>query len=181
VQGNPDRGGGGLSISIANFTTTSVQAQAVQNSLRWIQAQIGSYPTCDNWLGGSDNVTNTINTLLGQTNTVTTDSVGVGNFSNPGVNAVYGTAGTNLPTDGTALLTVNLNGAYFNANAGVGPGVVGINAGSSQAQLLILLHELAHATDAAGFQTNDSGQTIQAQNNQLLMQNCAGFIKSVPN
>jgi hypothetical protein len=175
------QGGGGGLLMIANFTTAGAQAQAVQNSLRWIEAQIGSFPICDNWLGGNDNVTNIINTLLGQTATVTTDSVGVGNFNNPAVNAVYGTAGTNLPTNGTALLTINVNGAYFNKNAAVGPGAVGINAGSSQAQLFILLHELAHATDAAGFQENDIGQAIQAQNNQLLMQNCAGFIKSVSN
>ena len=179
--GGPSVQGGGANFTVANFTTTGVQAQTVQNSLRWIEAQIASFPTCDNWLGGNDNVTNTINTLLGQTNAVTTDSVGVGNFSNPAVNAVFGTAGTNLPTDGSALLTVNLNGAYFNSQAGVGWGVTGINAGSSQAQLFILLHELAHGTNAAGFQSNDSGQAIQTQNNQLLMRNCAGFIKSVSN
>jgi hypothetical protein len=165
-------------IAITHWSNTSAQATGVQNSLRWIQSQIGSYADCDSWLTGNNDV---INTLLGQGNGVTTESVGVGNFSDPLVNAVYGTTGTNLPTDGTALLTVNASGAYFNSSASVGAGVTGINGGSDQAKLFILLHELAHATEAAGFQSGDSGGIIQGQNNRLLLQKCGDFIKSVSN
>jgi hypothetical protein len=186
TQGGANNSGANKVIGISQLTTTSAQAVGVQNSLRWIQAQISSYTDCDNWLGGDNNVTSVINTLLGQTPDVTTDSVGVGRFNDPTVNAVYGTTGTNLPTDGSALLTINLSGAFFNSNASAGTGVQGINGGSQQAKLFILLHELAHATGAAGFLSGDSSATPQgaqnqASNNALLQQKCGSFIKSVSN
>jgi len=174
------QGGANGVIKVANWTTSGAKAVGVQNSLRWIGSQITAYTDCDSWLSGNDDV---INTILGQTGSVTTDRVGVGHFSNtPGTttNAVAGVAGTNLP-DGSALLTVNLDGAYFNSGISVGSGVSGINGGSDQAKLFILLHELAHLTGAQGFQSNDSGAAIQSQNNNLLLQHCGNFIKSVSN
>jgi hypothetical protein len=45
-----------------------------------------------------------------------------------------------------------LNGAFFSASASVGYGVpAGSAAASPAAQALTLLHELPHATEAAGF------------------------------
>jgi hypothetical protein len=58
------------------------------------------------------------------------------------------------------------------------PGIVG---GSAQAQMFILLHELAHLTEAAGFNPNDSSTAAQNQNNSMLLNNCGGFIASMPN
>jgi len=131
-------------INITNFSTTSTQALAVQSELRFIQDNIGSYATCNSWLAGNNAV---IGTILGQGPYPAVALVGVGTFSSSTINAVSGNVGTNLP-DGTALITVNSNGGYFNSSAGVGVGVSEVNAGSPRAQLLILLHELAHLTQA---------------------------------
>jgi RHS repeat-associated protein len=166
-------GGKNSTITVANYTRTSSQAIGVQNSLRFLGAELLQDPTCSNWLTGNQNV---ISTLVG---TGPNNSyVGVGNFSGTGnsvVNAVAGVGGTNLPAG--SLLTVNLNGAYFNAN--VSTGYMGnIAGGTPLAQAFILLHELGHLTQAAGFQDNDSpstpaGQANQNSNNLLVEQNCA--------
>jgi hypothetical protein len=95
---------------------------------------------------------------------------GVGDFSDPTVNAVFGNTGTNLGLN--AGITVNANGAYFSSSVTVGVGVTGITGGTAAAQVFILLHELAHATGAAGFLDNDSDPTRQAANNALVLQNC---------
>jgi len=166
-------GGDGTSINIANWTSTSAQAIGVQNSLRWIQSQITRYSDCDQWLSGNGAV---IDTILDQ------GRVGVGSFANtPGTitNAVSGVNGTNL-TNG-ALLTVNLSGAYFSGSEPVGNLVHGINGGSNQAKLFILLHELAHLTQADGFQPEDNGRDLQNQNNSILLNKCGDFIASVRN
>lgn len=59
----------------------------------------------------------------------------------------------------------------------------GINGGSEQAQLFILLQELAHATEAAGFQAPGNTTAVQNQNNALLLSDndCGYFIASVKN
>lgn len=181
----PDGGGGGSTqggatdplINIKNWTSTSAQAVGVQNSLRWIQSQITQYSDCDKWLSGNGAV---IDTILGQSSASPTDLVGVGNFSDPLTNAVAGTTGTNLAV-GSAFLTVNLNGAYFNSGASVGAGVSGINGGSDQAKLFILLHELGHLTGAQDFVDGDNIGYYQRRNNALLMSHCGDFIKSVGN
>jgi hypothetical protein len=171
--GGDTQGAAAGPIQINNWTSTSLQAVGVENSLRWIESQIGQYTDCDKWLSGNGAV---IDTILNQ------GLVGVGNFgATPGTitNAVAGVGGTNL-TNG-ALLTVNLSGAYFSSSAPVGNLVPGINGGSDQAKLFILLHELAHLTQAANFQPGDNTTALQNQNNSLLLNNCGDFIASVKN
>jgi hypothetical protein len=99
---------------------------------------------------------------------------GVGNFSVSTVSAVAGVGGTNLAA-GSALLTVNLGGAFFNSSYTVSGGGQTYQGGTNQAQGFILLHELGHLTGAQGFQSNDSGPNSSAQqsNNNLVQQNCA--------
>jgi hypothetical protein len=76
------------------------------------------------------------------------------------------------------LITVNTNGAFFNSSVSVGYDVPAwITGGSNAAQALILLHELAHDLNAAGFNQNDAGNAAaEGQNNQLVLQNCGNVI-----
>jgi hypothetical protein len=96
------------------------------------------------------------------------DTVGVGVFSNPSVNAVTGVVGTDLPAG--ASITINLNGAFFSSGASTGMPVV--TGGTAEAQVRILLHELAHATGAADFRSGDQGKGDQDYNNGLVSQHC---------
>ncbi len=115
----------------------------MQNDLRWLQQAIGQDPDCAKWLKG---YYNDINFMLDAPGSgATMMAVGVGSFSKAGYNAVAGTAGTNLPTG--MLITVNLNGAFFNSGpaSSVGFGIPSwIKGGTPAAQAEILLHELAH-------------------------------------
>jgi len=175
------QGGTAKTITITNLSTTNARAVAVQNDLRWLQQAIDADPACSKWLSGSDTA---ISFMLGVAGTGSLGMmVGVGTFSDNTVNAVEGTSGTNL-SPGSMLITVNTNGAFFSAQASVGYGVpAGITGGSGAAQALILLHELAHALEAAGFIANDgpmaNGQpnvAAQTANNQLVMQNCGNIV-----
>jgi RHS repeat-associated protein len=153
-------------IKVSNYQTTSPKATGVQNALRWIQSELPNDATCDSWLHNNSFV---IDLVLGNNPDVKFQT-GVGDFSDPTVNAVFGNTGTNLGLN--AGITVNANGAYFSSSVTVGVGVTGITGGTAAAQVFILLHELAHATGAAGFLDNDSDPTRQAANNALVLQNC---------
>jgi hypothetical protein len=167
---------------VSNLSTTSAQAIAIQNDLRWLEQAIAGDPTCSKWLGSS--VSSDIEYMLGN-NPGGQMMVGVGSFSDNGTNAVAGTNGTNM-TPGSMLITINTNGAFFNSSAGVGYGVPSwIQAASAAEQGLILLHELAHLVEAAEFVQNDGPLNNpnyvnnQKTNNQLVMQNCGSIINSL--
>jgi RHS repeat-associated protein len=162
-------------LKVKNLSTTSAQATGVQNSLRWLQVAISQDDTCNSWL--KDNQGD-ISWMLGGA-PGSTMAVGVGNFSGPGAsttNAVAGNSGTDLP-DGM-LITVNLNGAFFYSNSIAGYGT-NIQGGTDAAKALILLHELAHITEAQGFINDDGGannEAAQTRNNQLVLENCGGVV-----
>jgi hypothetical protein len=176
--------GTSTTINVSHLSTTSSQALDVQNDLRWLEQAIAGDPSCESWLGKNESVSTGIGYMLGN-NPGNQMMVGVGSFSGSGTNAVAGTNGTNM-TPGSMQITINTNGAFFNASAGVGFGVPSwILADSPAEQGLILLHELAHGLGAPNFIQNDgpiNGQpNVQAQttNNQLVMQNCGSIINSL--
>jgi RHS repeat-associated protein len=70
-----------------------------------------------------------------------------------------------LDVPGVAII-VNGQGAFF--YGGTGP--------TTNDQILILLHELAHVTGAPGFAPNDSASDAQAANAALLKEKCAKAI-----
>ena len=133
-------------IRIEGFSTTSASAIGVQNSLRWIRAALEQDADCSGWLNGNSEV---ITTLLGEGPESSVVYAGVGKFSDPTVNAVAGIGGTNLP-DGSALLTVNTEGAFFNSDALTDSGRT--KGKTDVAKAFILLHELAHLTQAGARQ-----------------------------
>ena len=182
VSGDTGSDGGDASpvLTVTKFSTTSVQALIVQNDLRWLQQAINQDPTCSDWLQGSNAAINFMLDAPGSGATMM--AVGVGNFSTTD-NAVASTTGTNLP-EGT-LITVALNGAFFNAGPSnsVGYGLPSLITGNSNgAQAEILLHELAHDLGAGGFQDDGplpNGQPnvgAQTINNGLVMKYCGGVV-----
>ena len=169
-------------IKISHLSTTSKKALTVQNDLRWLQAAIAQDPNCDDWLSNNDQAVNFMLDAPG--GGATSMMVGVGSFSDSAVNAVEGTNGTNM-APGSMLITVNTNGAFFNSgpSSTVGYGVPSwITGGSPAGQALILLHELAHAVGAAGFNNNDYGDAqAETQNNNLVLKNCGDIISLLGN
>jgi hypothetical protein len=159
-------GGGGEApkvIHVSNYTTAGPKATEVQNSLRWLQAELQGDADCDKYLANNQLV---IDQLLG--NTGGAMMVGVGNFDDPSINAVAGPAGTDL-SSGVGI-AVALGGAYFNSSASTG--VAGIAGGTVAAQVLILLHELGHSTGAADFLDNDNNADAHGHNNGLILSHC---------
>ena len=165
--------GGGDNFSLTNYSTTSPQALLVQATLYDLFTLLPLDPKCNDWL--TDNGT-TIAAILGNAPSY----VGVGDFSSPTTNAIAFANAPGLPPG--ALLTVNLNGAFFSNKVTTGyKGDIG--GGSLLAEVFILLHELGHLTNAAGFQPGDGGSTPQAianqnSNNKLVEQECAGTLNS---
>jgi uncharacterized protein RhaS with RHS repeats len=178
-SGASDSGAGGTSqpIIVKKFTTSGKKAQTVQNDLRWLQQAIAQNSDCAKWLMGSTLAINYILDVPGSGATAIT--AGVGSFTSS-INGFAGTAGTNL-TPGSALITINLNGAFFNSgpSTSVGYGIPSwITGGSNAAQAEILLHELAHDLSAAGFLNDDANSTAnQTTNNSLVLQNCGDVVK----
>jgi RHS repeat-associated protein len=172
---NVNYGGGPASaINISNFSTTSPKAIGVQNSLRWIGAWLsqGNDPDCDSWLANNGLA---IDTILGQTAANSKMYVGVGDFSDPTISAIAGVGGTNLPPD-TALLTVNLGGAYFSSGYSVSGTGFTYQGGTGLAEVFILLHELGHLTafshrgaEDARSQANCSGAIARFCENKKIM------------
>ena len=119
---------------------------------------------CCKWLQNNSSV---IKTILGESQEK--GYVAVGDFGVSTANAVAGVSGTDLET-GYSLLTVNLQGAFFNSDRSTDSGRIA--GGSDEAKAFILLHEIAHLTQAAGFQENDSAPAIQLANNDLVHDNC---------
>jgi RHS repeat-associated protein len=168
-------------IKVTNFTTTGFQAQDVQNDLLWLQQalQQSSNSDCNSWLAGNNGVINTLEGSISATGTQDQVFAGVANFNTNSVAAVAGEGGTDMP-DGQALLTVNINGAFFNSAYSVSTASgTTYTGGSAQAQGMILLHELAHLTGAQGFTSNDNNTTASNANNQLVSQHCQGILNTL--
>ena len=174
ANGTPDPQGGGTGtiINISNLSTSSGRAIQVQNELRWLKEAIAQDDKCSKWLAGSGQA---IDYMLGN-NPTGAMMVGVGSFSDATTNAVAGTNGTNL-TPGSMLITVKVDGAFFNSNVSAGYGLPSwITGGSAAAQGEILLHELAHDVGASGFINGDLSPADQTKNHQMVMDNCGSVI-----
>ena len=155
---------------ITNLSTTSSKALDVQNDLRWLEQAITQDSDCSGWLKDSST---SIDYMLNN------NLVGVGDFSNATANAQAGTTGTNLPA-GSMLITINLQGAFFNSSASPGYGLPSwIKSGSAAEQGLLLLHELAHNVGAAGFIEGDQSADDQTKNNQSVLTHCGSIINNL--
>ena len=150
-----------------------------------------STPVCSSWLKEGSTVIQTL--LIGNDPAHPSNNFGHGVFDIPTISAVHG--GNSKNPDGTPIgipnnfsITVNDNGAFFNATDPKGRSfLVGKRqyAGNTlKAQATILIHELAHvladaSVGASGFQ-NDFGMPKAGEaNNALVDKNCRSLIEGL--
>jgi hypothetical protein len=183
IQGNSSG-----TIRVKLFASSDPRVTGVQNSLRTLREALKLDEKCMTWLsgggfaGGVGGYDDILAALLGEKDfgvsadfrSAMTATVGSFDSAHWSVNAVSGTAGTDLP--GGTLMTINAGGAFFGSNLSADNGR--ITGGTDLAKAFILVHELAHLTSAAGFADGDSGQpgTLggqrQIDNNNLIHDKC---------
>jgi len=119
---------------------------------------------------------------VGPAGAPTSPLAGAANLGQSGPNAVSGYISSGFQ------LTIDIMGAFFQSNAGVGyvdtqyqAQMNNLTGGTLAAQTFILLHELGHIFKAPGFQDDATadGQAIgpaQKSNNDLIWQHCGATI-----
>jgi hypothetical protein len=169
-------------IHVKNPSKTGTQEQRIDTDLDWIKNNID--PDCAKWLSG---IGAQIAGLEGDPNDPNSALIGHGTFDTTSVAAFTGSnpSQTDLPV-GYAI-TVNDTGAFFVGSYTSGGQqytltVGGYAGGSSQAQILILLHELAHSL---GMIPDDFGPGIpggqSSRNDKTVMQNCGKTLNAAKN
>jgi hypothetical protein len=158
-------------ITVHNPSKTGPQENRISQVMSWISANIDK--GCTQWLSG---VSDAIDSLLGNPSDEATVLIGHGQF-NPLIAAFTGNNSkqTNLPA-GYAI-TVNNAGAFFNSQYKVG----GLAGGSGRAQVHILLHELAHFLNAAGFQDDFNNSRAGISNDRLVKKHCGKMVRDAKN
>jgi hypothetical protein len=172
-------GRGGLFIKVKNPSKSGPKQDRTRKVLSWISENTDE--DCRNWLGSS--FSTAIASLRGDPTDSATVYIGHGDFSTPFVSAFTGnnTQQTNIPI-GFAI-TINDTGGFFNSatlSAGksqdLSPG--GYVGGSNQAQVYVLLHELAHFLNAPGFLSDFGNPVAGATNDRTVNDNCGKTINA---
>jgi hypothetical protein len=172
---------GPTKIAVTGYSRTGAKGNTITNDLNDILNQVLT-GGCATWLTNEGvSVSQLINAL--ETSVSGGPSYGYGTLSSNTTAAFVGT----MNTDGTPIsglpgdssITVNSNGACFNSGYTVGSGNTQYNGGTLQAQIFILIHELAHLSGAAGFQSDAGNPSAVASNNALVQKNCGSQIAGV--
>jgi RHS repeat-associated protein len=173
---------GPRNITVTGYSRTGAKETQIADVLNTILNQVLT-GGCASWLTGLDfSASDFISAIMG---------TGPGSYSfgygvlNSNTTAAFvgnrnasGTPVAGLPPDST--ITVNSNGAFFNSAYTVGAlGSTQYLGGTLQAQVFILLHELAHEVGAAGFLPDAGNQANQNSNNALVQKNCGKQIAGV--
>src|SRR5579863_3529993 len=179
-------------ITVPNFSNSGPMQGVITLDLQKLEGWLSQDSTCESWLtanlaGNGDSIYGLINSYI------SSNSYGYGNFYVNGsqnyttaafegnLNADY--TATGVP--GSAAFTINPSGAFFTANA-PGGGTLTVGAGNwmggtLQAQAAILIHELAHLVQAAGFVPDTGGTPAQnaanvKANDAAVNKNCGNLI-----
>jgi RHS repeat-associated protein len=172
---------GPTKIAVTGYSRTGAKENTITNDLNDILNQVLT-GGCATWLTNEGvSGSQLINAL--ETSVSGGPSYGYGTLSSNTTAAFVGT----MNTDGTPIsglpgdssITVNSNGAFFNSGYTVGSGNTQYNGGTLQAQIFILIHELAHLSGAAGFQSDAGNPSAVAKNNALVQKNCGSQIAGV--
>jgi RHS repeat-associated protein len=163
----PGGGGGGAPlVHVWNLHKAGRDINTIKTRLEEVLQCID--PKCLAFLqSGGGNLDSFVSDLLSN------NLLAAGDFT-PNIAAFTNTYGTDVPP-GYAAMVINDNGAFFNNAYSVDEGnLVG---DTPRAQAFILLHELAHALNAKGFQ-NDLNNTKAGQaNDKLIESNCQTTLK----
>jgi RHS repeat-associated protein len=172
-------------IHVTNANKTGMQEKRIRDVLDWINPNID--PDCADWLSGYSGAITALEG--GDGSNPDTVLIGHGTFDTRSVSAFTGNnpSRTDLPP-GYAM-TVNDVGGFFvgsypnssGQQVTISPG--GYTGGTSQAQVFVLLHELAHFLGAADFQGDFNSRRAGSQNDRLVKDNCKKTLnaaKSIP-
>lgn len=168
-------------ITVTGYSRTGAKENTITNDLNDILNQVltGGSAT---WLSNQDFSASQLIAAM-ETAVSGGPSYGYGVLNSSTTAAFVGTNNTDgtpiagLPAN--ASITVNSNGAFFNSAYTVGSGFVQYTGGTLQAQIFILVHELAHEVGAAGFQPDAGNPSAGASNNALVQKNCGSQIAGV--
>ena len=151
-----------------NLGKDQAKMKVIGNDMSTLTSRLSSDPNCLNWLskGGRFQGVGIVQGLLPGL-FVTEGQISNADGSLDGITAVAN------PLPGESVL-VNVGGAFFyGGNVPSANGTMpAIRANSLSGQLLVLLHELAHVNNTAGFSQNDLDSNINAANNDQVWQNC---------
>ena len=154
-------GGGKTVLAVNNLQKSGKNYDQVTKTLQKILDSIDS--NCLSFLqSGGQNLQSYVSDLL-SSNLLATGSFAVN------IAAFTGTGGTSLAA-GQAAIVVNNYGAFFNSGWVLDQGK--IQGGTSEADAFILLHELGHALDANGFQSDLNNWQAGNSNDKLIDQHC---------
>ena len=168
-------------ITVTGYTRTGANENTITDDLNDILNQVLT-GGCARWLTGQDFSASQLIAAM-ETAVSGGPSYGYGVLNNNNTAAFVGTTNTDgtpiagLPAD--ASITVNTNGAFFNSAYTVGSGFIQYTGGTLQAQIFILIHELAHEVGAAGFLPDAGNQANVNSNNALVQKNCGSQIAGV--
>jgi len=185
-----DRGGGSelvrSFIRVTNPSKTGPNQDRIRAVMTWMRQNID--PTCEGWLSGLGDA---IAGLLGDATNLDTVAIGHGAFDTRTVSAFTGNnpSQTDLPA-GYAIAVNDVGaffvGSYVQNGASYTLSANGYGGGTSQAQVAILLHELAHflvsaGLGAVGFQPDFDDSAAGAANDRLVRQNCQRTLDAARN
>jgi RHS repeat-associated protein len=182
-EGQPPEGGGGPSgfIRVANPSKSGPNQGRIRNVMTWIGQSIDD--DCSGWLAG---VGDTIRGLLGNPDDESTVLIGHGTFDTRKIAAFTGNNPNQTDLPAGYAVTVNDAGAFFvgsyteNGQA-FSLSANGYTGGTSQAQVAILLHELAHSIGASGFQSDFNNSDAGSANDRLVRQHCQRTLDAARN
>jgi hypothetical protein len=164
-------------FSVTGYSRTNDKehqiASVLYTLLDTILAQSNS---CSDWLTGSDfNGAQYVSAILNGGDY----TFGNGVLNDPLTAAFVGnknpdgTLISGLPIDSS--ITVNANGAFFNATQTIGPKAY--TGGTFAAQAFILLHEIAHQVGASGFVSDAGNPAAVKANDALVNKNCGSLLQ----
>jgi hypothetical protein len=152
-----------------NAGKDQAKMNVIGNDMSTLESRLQNDPDCLNWLstGGKYQGLGFLDGLLPTLN------VTEGQISNPN-GTITTVAAVANPYAGVNIF-VNAGGAFFYGGAvptGNGSIPTTLTANSTGGQLLILLHELAHVNNTAGFAQSDANAGDNASNNDQVWQHC---------
>jgi RHS repeat-associated protein len=174
-------GGAQTTFTVTGYSRSGAKESTITNDLNDILNQVLT-GGCAKWLTGQDFSASQLIAAL-ETAVSGGPSYGYGAVNSNTLAAFVGNTNPNgTPVTGlpvNASITVNTNGAFFNSGYTVGFGNTQYTGGTLQAQIFILVHELAHLVGAAGFLSDAGSQDNVNSNNALVQQNCGKQIAGV--
>jgi RHS repeat-associated protein len=173
LDGGGSTGGQGSGfIHVTNPSKAGPNQERTRNVMTWIEQNVDD--DCADWLAGLGDA---IAGLLGNPDDERTVIIGHGAFDTRKIAAFVNNNPNQTDLPAGYGMTLNDLGAFFVGSYTENGQTYSLSAngytgGTSQAQVAILLHELAHTLNAQGFQSDFNSDSAGAANDRLVRQHC---------